>query len=52
MYEDAKALIEKCVVLSMQLEVAEKLESLAERARMLEEGRACYGTDIWRDSQN
>jgi hypothetical protein len=50
--EDAKALIEKCVVLSMQLDQAEKLESLAERVRSLEEGRDCDIKDIWRNSEN
>jgi hypothetical protein len=50
--EDAKALIERCVVLSMQLDEAEKLESLAERVRMLEESRDLYIGDIWRNSEN
>lgn len=51
-FEDAKALIENCVVLSMQLEQADKLESLAERVKNIEERRGFSSTDIWRISQN
>jgi hypothetical protein len=51
-HQAAKVLIEKCVVLSMQLEEAEKLRSLAERVRALEERPAWNSEDIWRNSQN
>jgi hypothetical protein len=50
--EAAKGLIEKCVVLSMQLDEAEKIRSLAERVRALEENRCLNIQNLWRNSQN
>jgi hypothetical protein len=51
-FEAAKAVVEKWVEVAMNLEQMKKIESLEERVRILEEGRAVHVRAMLGNSQN